>query len=104
MSLNLIQFLSRDVHRLEQVIHMSFLTASLGSQELVVVLETLDVVVGVCVENVAEDGGVDRGALGPCLPEFVREGVFDEGVPFVSGVPLVVAISRWLGVDVFGGV
>lgn len=104
MSLNLIQFLSRNIHRLEQIIYMSFLTTSLGAQELVIVFETLDVVVGVRVEDVPEDGGVDGGALGPGFPEFVGERVFDEGVPFVAGVPLVVAVAWRLGVGVFCGV
>lgn len=101
MALDLIKFLAYDFHRLEQIVQMTCFARALGSEEGVVVLEVLDVVVRVGVEQVAENLGVSCGARGPHFPELVVEGVADHSVVLVAAFPDVVAVARRLGVGVF---
>lgn len=101
MALDLIEFLSHDLNRLEHIVKVSSFSRALGAKEGVVVLEVLDVVVGVRVEQVAEDFSVGGGARGPHFPELVVERIADHGVVLVAAFPDVVAVAGRLRVGIF---
>lgn len=52
------------------------------------------------MEKMSENLGISRGVFGPHAPEFIRERVFDEGVPFVTLAPIVGSVTGWLSVGV----
>lgn len=104
VALDLVQLLAHDLHRLVKIVQMTSLTRSLGTEESVIVLETLDIVVRIRVEQVPEHFRVSRGTAGPHVPQVVVERVADHGIVLVAAFPDVVAVAGWLGVGVFGGV
>jgi hypothetical protein len=102
MSPDLVELLTDDFYGLEPVVQMPGFARTLSAKESIVVFKVLDIIVGVRVEQVAEDFGVGGGARGPHLPEVFVERVADHGVVLVAAFPDVVAVSGGLGVGVFG--
>lgn len=103
MSLDLVEIPADILCRAEGVVQMSLLHV-IAWQEVLVVLKSSNVVVGISVEQVAEHFGVCGGARGPHFPELIGKRIRDEGIPFVAGEPFVRSIIGRHGVDLVRGI